>query len=84
LVPYGLTSYSYEREDYLPNLDLPVFFTAGRYDEATPETVQYFQSLVPGSKITIFENSAHMTMLDEPKAYADTVRNFLKEVDRNR
>jgi len=75
---------NYEREDVLPNLDLPVLFTVGRYDEATPETVQYFQGLVPGSKIAIFENSAHMTMLDEPQSYTDTVRQFLNEVDSNR
>jgi len=68
----------------LPNLDLPVLFTVGRYDEATPETVQYFQGLVPGSKIAIFENSAHMTMLDEPQSYTDAVRQFLNEVDSNR
>ena len=71
----------YEREDVLPNLALPVFFTAGRYDEATPESLQHFHSLVVDSRITIFENSAHMTMLDEPKAYADAVRQFLNEID---
>jgi len=74
----------YEREDVLPDLDLPVLFTAGRYDEATPETVEIYRRLVPGSKITIFENSAHMTMLDEPQAYVDVVRQFLNEVDSNR
>jgi len=72
---------TYERENVLPELDLPVLFTAGRYDEATPETVKHFQSLVPNSRIAIFENSAHMTMLDEPEAYADTVRRFLNEID---
>ena len=72
---------AYEREDVLPELDLPVLFTAGRFDEATPETVEHFQGLVPNSRIAIFENSAHMTMLDEPEAYVDTVRNFLNEVD---
>jgi proline iminopeptidase len=61
-----------------------VLFTVGRYDEATPETVEIYQRLVPGSKITIFENSAHMTMLDEPEAYVDVVRQFLNEVDSNR
>ncbi len=71
----------YEREDVLPNLDLPVLFTAGRYDEATPETLKHFHNLVPNSKIAIFENSAHMTMLDEPKLYADRIREFLNEVD---
>lgn len=74
----------YEREKYLPQLDLPVLFTVGRYDEATPDTVEYFRSLVPGAQIAIFEESAHMTMLDEPLAYADIVGQFLGEVDRKR
>lgn len=71
----------YNRETDLPKLDLPVLFTAGRYDEATPETVRHFQSLVPGSEIQIFENSAHLTMLDEPDVYAEAIRNFLNKVD---
>ena len=75
---------NYEREDVLPEIDLPVLFTVGRHDEATPETVLHFQSLVPGSKIEILENSAHMTMLDEPEEYANVVRMFLDDVDNVR
>jgi len=68
----------------LPNLDLPVLFTAGRYDEATPETVRHFQSLVPNAEIRIFENSAHVPMLDEPDAYAGAIRSFLNNAERSR
>jgi proline-specific peptidase len=75
---------SFEREDALPELELPILFTAGRYDEATPETVAHFQALAPGSRIAIFENSAHMTMLDEPEAYVAAVRDFLREIDAGR
>lgn len=71
----------YEREEMLPDLDLPVLFTVGRYDEATPETVEHYMSLVPGSRIVIFENSAHMTMLDEPEANVEIIRQFLNDVD---
>lgn len=71
----------YDREAALPGLELPVLFTAGRFDSATPETVQHFQGLVPGAEIQIFENSAHMTMLDEPEAYAEAIRAFLARVD---
>ena len=73
---------TYEREGILGDLELPILFTAGRYDEATPETVAYFHSLAPNSKIAIFENSAHMTMLDEPEEYVAAVREFLNEVDQ--
>jgi proline iminopeptidase len=71
----------YNRETDLPKLELPVLFTTGRYDEATPETVRHFQSLVPGSELQIFGDSAHMTMLDEPDAYAEAISNFLSKVD---
>jgi proline iminopeptidase len=71
----------YERESELGSLSLPVLFTAGRYDEATPETVEHYRSLTPNAEIAIFENSAHMTMLDEPEAYISAVRDFLSRVD---
>lgn len=74
----------YNREADLPRLQLPVLFTAGRFDEATPRTVQHFQSLVPGARLQIFEKSAHLTMLDEPETYAEAIRAFLKSVDRTR
>ena len=71
----------YNREADLRKLDLPVLFTTGRHDEARPETVQHFQSLVPGAELQIFEDSAHMTMLDEPDTYAEAIRAFLNRVD---
>jgi proline iminopeptidase len=73
---------TYERESELGNLELPILFTAGRYDEATPESVEHFHGLAPNSEIAIFEKSAHMTMLDEPEAYVAAVRAFLARVDQ--
>lgn len=72
---------TYERERELERLGLPVLYTAGRYDEATPESVERFRDLTPKAEIAIFENSAHMTMLDEPDAYAAAIRDFLARVD---
>ncbi len=60
---------------------MPVLFTAGRFDEATPESTAWFQSLVPGSRLVIFENSAHTTMLDEADRYVEVVRSFLRDVE---
>lgn len=72
---------SYERAERLSELNLPVFFTAGRYDEATPRTTEYYRNLVPGATLTIFENSAHLTMQDEPEAYVEAVRQFLRDAE---
>ena len=73
----------YDRTSRLHEINVPTLFTAGRYDEATPSTVAYYQSLVPGSKLEIFEHSAHMTTQDEPQAYVDSVRAFLRHVERD-
>lgn len=73
---------TYERESELQSLELPILFTAGRYDEATPTSVEHFHDLAPNSEIAIFEDSAHMTMLDEPEAYVAAVRAFLRRVDQ--
>lgn len=72
----------YDRTANLPDLALPVLFTAGRYDEATPATAAYFQSLVPGAELAILEGSAHLTMHDEPEEYIRVVRSFLQRVEQ--
>jgi proline iminopeptidase len=72
---------TYERAEQLRGLNLPVLFAAGRYDEATPHTTEYYRTQVPGASVRIFENSAHFTMQDEPDAYVEAVREFLREVE---
>ncbi len=72
----------YDRTDRLPELGLPVLFTAGRYDEATPSTVAFFQSQVPGAELAILEASAHLTMQDEPEEYVRIIRDFLRRVEQ--
>jgi len=72
----------YDRTDELSTLDLPVLFTAGRYDEAIPTTVEFFQSRVPGAELAILENSAHITMHDEPEENVRVIREFLRRVEQ--
>jgi len=63
--------------DRLPQLELPSLFTCGRFDEATPETTEYYSSLVAGSEFHVFENSSHMPGVEEPEAYVSKIRDFL-------
>lgn len=72
---------SYEARERLPQLRMPVLFTTGRYDEAIPSTVAEFQQSVAGSRFVVLENSAHMTSLDEPEAFAAAIRGFLREAE---
>ncbi len=74
---------NYDRTADLRKLRLPVLFTAGRYDECTPEATAWYCSMVPGARMVIFERSAHMTMLEEPEACYTTIQDFLRSVERN-
>lgn len=71
----------YDRTDRLEEISIPVLFTAGRYDEATPETTRWYHELLPGSSLVIFENSSHLAMVEEADLYVEVVRHFLREVE---
>ncbi|WNF38613.1 proline iminopeptidase-family hydrolase [Bacillaceae bacterium IKA-2] len=65
----------------LKEINVPILYTCGRHDEATPESTEYYHSLTPNSKFHVFENSAHIPYLEEPKEYIRVVGDFLEEVD---
>ena len=65
----------------LCELSMPVLYTCGRHDEATPETTIYYSSLTPGSQLHIFEKSAHMPYVEEQEEYMRVIGDFLSSVD---
>ncbi len=71
----------YDRLDRLPELDLPVLFLAGEYDEARPATMREFQALVPGSVVTILPDAGHGSNVDQPELFNAAVREFLAGVE---
>lgn len=71
----------YDRTGQLNEVTVPTLFTAGRYDEATPETTAWYQSLVPNSKIEIFEDASHITMFEKPDSYVKVIRDFVNSVE---
>ncbi|WFN34971.1 proline iminopeptidase-family hydrolase [Methanogenium sp. S4BF] len=67
--------------DQSPNLheiSVPVLFTCGRYDEATPESTAYYLSMLPGSELIIFEDASHMHHIEKTDEYLSVVREFLR------
>ena len=74
----------YDRTPRLRELLLPVLFTAGRYDEATPETARWCHELAPGSSFVVFESSAHLAMVEETDRYVAVIREFIRGVERRR
>lgn len=65
----------------LPHLQLPVLFTCGELDEATPETTRFYSSLIPGSKMITFTMASHSHHLEKQALYLQTVRGFLAECE---
>jgi proline iminopeptidase len=74
----------FDRSARLGEIKLPMLFIAGRYDETTPEAAAYYQSLVPGSELVIFEKSSHMPQLEETERYLAVVRDFLSRSEKHR
>ncbi len=72
---------NYDRTNRLGDIKIPTLFICGEYDEARPETVQYYHSLVPNSKFEVIKNAAHITMHDNPSADIAAIRDFLVDIE---
>jgi proline iminopeptidase len=65
--------------DQLPKLKMPVLITAGRFDEARPETMELVHKKINNATLAIFENSAHHAHREEPESYIQTLKSFLNK-----
>ncbi|MDD3089503.1 MAG: proline iminopeptidase-family hydrolase [Candidatus Omnitrophica bacterium] len=68
---------NFERAEHLGKIAVPALFTAGRYDEATPEAAEYYSQKLPGSKAVIFEDASHQHHLEKREEYLRVVREFV-------
>jgi proline-specific peptidase len=67
-----------EVEDALPLVTQPVLVLAGRYDRTcVPAASERIAALVPRSQLHVFEQSGHMTFVEQEQEYVHVVRRFL-------
>lgn len=72
-----------EVEEALPSITHPVLVLAGRHDRSCPvEAAEVIAAGVPGAELVVFEQSGHMTYVEEQDRYLDAVRDFLDRVRR--
>jgi proline iminopeptidase len=71
------THQDYDVTKHLGELAAPMLFLCGRHDEARPEETSWYQRLVPGAELVVFEHSSHMPHLEEPERYQQVLRDFL-------
>jgi proline-specific peptidase len=66
----------------LGELELPVLVTSGRNDEMTPALVRPLVDGIRGAESVVFEESAHLAMVEEPDRYREVLETFLCRVER--
>lgn len=68
--------------DRVHAINASTLLLSGRFDEATPATVQPFFDNIPDVRWEIFENSSHMPFIEEPERYREVVEAFLADHDQ--
>jgi len=61
----------------LHHVNIPTLFTCGEFDEAAPESVKYYASIVDKSKIAVFKDASHEHHLEKKEKYLQIVNDFL-------
>jgi len=71
----------YDRSGDLHRIGVPALYSCGRFDEAAPDTVEWYSSLTSNSEFVVYENSAHMPHWEDQQEYIGVVHDFLRKVD---
>lgn len=72
-----------ELSDRLAEIKTPVLFTCGEYDEATPATTFYYQSMLPGSEVYVFKDASHSHILEKPDEYITLISYFINKSEKS-
>jgi pimeloyl-ACP methyl ester carboxylesterase len=72
----------------IQSIRVPVYFFEGKYDMTVPTHLveKFYESLdaEKGKKLIIFENSAHMPMIEEKKKYQELIINVVLKESQNK
>jgi proline iminopeptidase len=70
----------YDVKPHLPAVACPTLVTVGRADWVTPVSCsQTIASLIPDSRLVVFERSGHSPQSEEPELFQQTMREFLAD-----
>ena len=71
------TLLDFDISDRLHEIDVPVLFITGEFDEARPETIKTFHESVPGSKFVVVEGVGHASYRAKPELFRQELEQFL-------
>jgi proline iminopeptidase len=66
---------------YLKDFTIPILFTCGRHDLCTPEFTEWHRSFSLNSEMYIIEESAHMTLMDQPARVIQIQMEFMSKYE---
>ncbi len=72
----------YDRTRHLKDIAVPLLFTCGSYDEASPETIRDYRKQNLCSEFHVFEGASHVHHLEKTDEYLSVVRKFLLRADK--
>jgi proline iminopeptidase len=70
----------YDPSTALPSVRVPCLVTVGRYDQLPVGISRFAHRHIPGSRLVVFEKSAHMPHWEERDRYMGTLREFFDSV----
>ena len=71
----------WDRTDRLTEISVPTLILSGRYDESTPMINEILHRGIAGSEWVVFEQSSHLSHVEEEELYMQTVCAFLDKVE---
>lgn len=74
----------YDISHRLAELNLPVLYTCGEFDEAAPATTAWYAGLTPGARLAVLAGASHVHHLEAEAEFLALVREFMAEVEDGR
>lgn len=72
---------NWDIRDRLSEIKIPTLITSGSYDESTPLINRTLNEGIANSQWVLFENSAHLSHIEESKHYIKALSYFINNVD---
>ncbi len=68
-----------DSRDLLATINCPVLVVVGERDElTTPEMAQAYAARIAGARVVVIPQAAHLSNLEQPRAFLEAIRSFLQ------
>src|SRR6202162_4220239 len=74
----------WDRWKDLPHIAVPTYLPVGRFDEMSVEDIRKMGSLIPRSRVHVWEKGSHLSMWDDQESYFAGLLKFIDDVEAGR